>query len=79
VQSWQIYISPLQAIIETSLPYGLPFNAIDGALGAKADLYIAKSTGLDVAALARRRRLPGIRNPAQRLGFFRRKTSFFTN
>ena len=58
VQSWQIYISPLEAIIETSLPYGMPFNVIDGSLGAKADLYIAKNTGLDVSAMARRRRLP---------------------
>lgn len=57
VQSWQIYISPLEAIIETSLPYGLPFNVIDGSLGAKADLYIAKSSGLDAAAMTRRRRL----------------------
>lgn len=58
VQSWQIYISPLEAIVETSLPYGTPFNVIDGALGAKADLYIAKNSGLDASAMARRRRLP---------------------
>jgi hypothetical protein len=45
-------------IVETSLPYGLPFNVIDGSLGAKADLYIAKSVGLDASAMARRRRLP---------------------
>lgn len=58
VQSWQIYISPLEAIVETSLPYGTPFNVIDGALGAKADLYIAKDIRLDASAMARRRRLP---------------------
>ncbi len=58
VQSWQIYISPLETIIETSLPYGMPFNVIDGSLGAKADLYIAKDTGLDATAMARRKRLP---------------------
>lgn len=58
IQSWQIYVSPLEAIIETSLPYGMPFNVIDGSLGAKADLYIARNTGLDASALARRRRLP---------------------
>lgn len=58
VQSWQIYISPLEAIVETSLPSGMPFNVIDGSLGTKADLYIAKNTGLDASAMARRRRLP---------------------
>ena len=58
IQSWQIYVSPLEAIIETGLPYGMPFNVIDGSLGAKADLYIARDTGLDASALARRRRLP---------------------
>jgi hypothetical protein len=58
VQSWQIYISPLEAIIETSLPNGMPFNVIDGALGTKADLYLAKNSGLDASAMARRRRLP---------------------
>jgi hypothetical protein len=58
VQSWQIYISPLEATVETSVPSGIPFNVIDGSLGAKADLYIAKNTGLDASAMARRRRLP---------------------
>jgi hypothetical protein len=57
VQSWQVYITPLENIIETSLPYGLPFNIIDGTIGTKADLYIAKNTGLDASAMARRQRL----------------------
>ena len=57
VQSWQVYITPLENIIETNLPYGLPFNIIDGTIGTKADLYIAKNTGLDASAMARRRRL----------------------
>ena len=57
VQSWQVYITPFEAILETNLPYGLPFNIIDGTIGTKADLYIAKDTGLDASALARRRRL----------------------
>ena len=57
VQSWQVYITPLENIIETSLPYGLPFNIIDGTIGAKADLYIAKNTGLDASAMARRQKL----------------------
>ena len=57
VQSWQVYVTPFEAIVETSLPYGLPFNIIDGTIGTKADIYIAKNTGLDASALVRRRRL----------------------
>lgn len=57
VQSWQVYITPFEAIVETSLPSGLPFNIIDGTIGTKADIYIAKNTGLDASAIARRRRL----------------------
>lgn len=57
VSRWQIYISPLETILETNIPYGLPFNVIDGSIGAKADFYVAKNTGLDVSAMARRRRL----------------------
>lgn len=58
IQSWQIYVSPLETIIEASIPYGMPFNVIDGSIGTKADLYVAKNSGLDASALARRRRLP---------------------
>ena len=57
IQSWQVYISPFETIVETSIPYGLPFNIIDGTIGTKADLYIVKNTGLDALAMARRRRL----------------------
>ena len=57
IQSWPVYISPFETIVETSIPYGLPFNIIDGTIGTKADLYIAKNTGLDASAMARRRRL----------------------
>jgi len=57
VSRWQIYISPLETILETNIPYGLPFNVIDGSIGAKADFYVAKNTGLDASAMARRRRL----------------------
>lgn len=57
IQSWQIYVSPFEAIVETSIPYSLPFNVIDGSIGTKADIYIAKNTGLDASAMARRRRL----------------------
>ena len=57
VQSWQVYITPFEAIVETNLPGGMPFNIIDGTIGTKADLYIAQNTGLDASAIARRRRL----------------------
>jgi hypothetical protein len=57
IQSWQVYISPLESIVETSIPYGMPFNVIDGSIGTKADVYIVKNTGLDASAMARRRRL----------------------
>jgi hypothetical protein len=57
VQSWQVYITPFEAIVETNLAGGMPFNIIDGTIGTKADLYIAQNTGLDASAIARRRRL----------------------
>ncbi len=57
VQSWQVYVTPFEAILETNLPSGMPFNIIDGTIGTKADLYIVKNTGLDASAMARRRRL----------------------
>jgi len=57
INSWQIYISPLETILETSMPHGLPFNVIDGTLGTKADFYVAKQSGLDASAMARRRRM----------------------
>jgi hypothetical protein len=57
ISSWQIYISPLEAILETDIPYGLPFHVIDGTIGTKADFYVAKSSGLDASALSRRRML----------------------
>jgi hypothetical protein len=58
IQSWQVNISPFETIVETSIPYGLPFNVIDGSIGTKADIYIARDAGLDASAMARRRRLP---------------------
>jgi hypothetical protein len=57
VDSWQIYISPLESILETEIPNRMPFNAIDGLRGTRADFYVARPTGLDVTAMSRRRRL----------------------
>jgi hypothetical protein len=52
-----VYITPFEAIVETNLPGGMPFSIIDGTIGTKADLYIAKISGLDAAAMTRRRKL----------------------
>ncbi len=57
VQSWQVYITPFEAIVETNLSGGMPFNIIDGTIGTKADLYIAQNSGLDASAMERRRKL----------------------
>ena len=63
VDSWQIYISPLESILELEIPNHMPFNAIDGLRGTKADFYVARVSGLDVAAMARRKRLMLYTNP----------------
>lgn len=57
VDSWRIYISPLEAILETDIPHRLPFNVIDGAAGTRADFFVAAPSGLDSSAMSRRRRL----------------------
>lgn len=63
VDSWQIYISPLESILEIEIPNNMPFNAIDGMRGTKADFYVAKPIGLDVSAMKRRQRLQLYTNP----------------
>ena len=57
VNAWQIYIAPLEAILEEDIPHGLPFNVYDGASGTKADLYVVQPTGLPGSAMNRRRRI----------------------
>lgn len=57
VNTWQIYIAPLEAILEEDIPHGLPFNIYDGAAGTKADLFVVPSTGLSGSAMSRRRRI----------------------
>lgn len=63
IDDWKIYISPLESILETDLPYNLPINVIDGSLGAKADLFVAGNKNLDVSAMTRRQRKRFYRNP----------------
>jgi hypothetical protein len=57
VNSWQIYIAPLEAILEADIPHGLPFNIYNGAAGTKADLYVIQPAGLSGSAMSRRRRI----------------------
>ena len=63
VTRWEIYISPLECILETDLPLGLPINVVDGSLGAKADFFVAGNKALDMSAMSRRRRKRFYRNP----------------
>ncbi|MDW8327812.1 MAG: hypothetical protein RMK99_14705 [Anaerolineales bacterium] len=57
VNSWGIYIAPLETILEQDLPHGLPFNIYDGAAGTRADLYPVRPVGLAGSAIGRRRRI----------------------
>lgn len=57
VNSWGIYIAPLEAILEQDLPHGLPFNIYDGTAGTRADLYPVRPMGLAGSAIGRRRRI----------------------
>ena len=63
VDSWQIYISPLESILEMEIPNHMPFNAIDGLRGTRAAFYVARSAGLDAAAMTRRKRMTLYTNP----------------
>jgi hypothetical protein len=63
ISRWEIYISPLESILETDLPLGLPINIVDGLRGAKADIYVAGHKTLDMAAMTRRRKKRIYHNP----------------
>jgi len=69
ISRWQIYISPLEAILEIDIPHERPFNAIDGTIGTKADFFVVKTSGLDASAMARRRRLRADRQTASEAWF----------
>jgi len=57
VNAWQIYIAPLEAILEEDIPHGLPFNIYDGTAGTKADMFVVQSTGFSGSAMGRRQRI----------------------
>ena len=63
IESWQIYVDPLDTIIEFNMPGRLPINVVDGMSGMKADLYVAELSGLDESAMSRKRRMPLYTNP----------------
>ena len=63
VESLQIYVDPLDTVLEFNLPKQLPINVLDGSYGTRADLYIARSYGLDQTAMSRRRERLMYNNP----------------
>ncbi len=54
IERWDLYITPLEVILESDVPYGKPFNIIDGGTGSRADCYVVRRTGLDPVAMGRR-------------------------
>jgi hypothetical protein len=63
IDRWEIYISPLESILEVDIPNNLPINVVDSNLGAKADFYVAGNKALDRLAMARKRRKRFYRDP----------------
>lgn len=57
IETWGVYVDPFEAVVEFNLDAALPISVVDGSTGTKADLYVARSAGLDVSAMARRHRL----------------------
>lgn len=55
IGDWQLYVTPIDVIVETDVPHGLPFNVIDGLTGTRADIYVvAGGEGLSGSAMRRR-------------------------
>ena len=63
IEKWEVYVDPLETIIEFNLPSQLPINVMDGTIGVKADIYIARSVGFDQSAMSRKQRKQLYRNP----------------
>ena len=51
-----LYVDPFETVLEFNLPAVLPISIVDARHGMKADVYVARSTGLDVSAMQRRQR-----------------------
>lgn len=57
VGEWDLYVTPIEVIVETDLPHDLPFNVVDGATGTRADVYVVRrGHGLGASAMSRRQR-----------------------
>ena len=52
-----LYVDPFEGVLEYHLPHGHPFGIADGSIGTRADIYVSRRAGLDVAAMGRRRQL----------------------
>ncbi len=63
VEALQVYIDPLETVLEYNLPGKLPVSIVDGGTGLKADLYVAQGGGLDLSAMSRRRQLSLYKDP----------------
>ena len=56
VERWQVYIDPVETILEFNLPARIPINIMDGAAGTKADLFVVEHAGLDASIMSRLQR-----------------------
>jgi hypothetical protein len=56
IESLQVYVDPLDTILEFNLPRQMPISVVDGTTGVRADLYLARPSGLDQSAMSRRRK-----------------------
>jgi len=63
IEGCGVYVDPFESVLEFNLPDGHPINIIDGINGVKADVYVARDTGLYVFAMQRRRRLRFYESP----------------
>jgi hypothetical protein len=64
IEQLEIYVTPLESILEIEIAGEVPINVIDGIHGTKADLYVAQSSGLAASAMQRRQRRGLYRDPA---------------
>ena len=54
IEGWGVYVDPFETVLEYNLPNALPISIVDGFSSTKADIYVARDTGLDVSAMQRR-------------------------
>ena len=64
-----LYVDPFETVLEFNLPASLPISIVDARHGMKADIYVARTTGLDVSAMQRRQRRQLYANPDMQAWF----------